>query len=93
MSRERVHIRLRTAEPNGNAVQAFQVRLSHNPLYTEYLRERSECKGIRTPDIPTLSIQAVHHTADKFKLVLKGEVDEICVDKNTVWRNKGSVVG
>ena len=93
MSGERAYIRLRTAEPSGNAVQAFQVRLSHNPLHTEYLRERSECKGIKTPEIPTLSIQAVHHTADKFKLILKGEVDEIGVDQNPVWRNKGGVVG
>ena len=44
------------------------------------------------PEIPTLSVQAVHHTADKFQLILKGEVDEVGVNKNPVWRNKGGVV-
>jgi hypothetical protein len=45
------------------------------------------------PEIPTLGIQAVHHTADKFQLILKGEIDKISVDKNPVRRNKGGVVG
>jgi hypothetical protein len=58
----------------------------------EYLRERSKCKKKRTPVTPTLSIQAVHHAADKFKLILKRKVDKIGVDKNPVRRNKGGVV-
>ena len=42
--------------------------------------------------IPTLSIEAVHHTADKFELILEREIDEIGVNENPVWRNKGGVV-
>lgn len=40
----------------------------------------------------TFCVQTVHHAADKLELILEAEVDEIGVDKNSVWRNKGGVV-
>jgi len=44
------------------------------------------------PKALTFGIQTVHHTTDKLQLILKAKVDEVGVDKNPVWWNKGRVM-
>jgi hypothetical protein len=44
-------------------------------------------------ETPTFGIQAVHHTTNELQLVLKAKVDEVGIDKNSVWWNKGRIMG
>lgn len=37
-------------------------------------------------------VEAIHHPAHKFQLVLKTEINKIGVDEYAVWRNESGVV-
>lgn len=40
----------------------------------------------------TFGVEAVHHPADQLQLVLQAEINEVGINKNTVWRYKSIVV-
>lgn len=40
----------------------------------------------------TFCEQTIHHSTDKFQLVLQAKVDEVGIDKDSVWRYEGCVV-
>jgi hypothetical protein len=40
----------------------------------------------------TFCIQTIHHATDQLQLILDTEVDEVGINKHTVWRNKSRVV-
>lgn len=44
------------------------------------------------PKALTFGIQTVHHTIDKLQFILKAEVYEVGVDKDSVWWDKGRVM-
>lgn len=50
------------------------------------------CGRRRRAEKLTFSVEAVHHAANKLQFVLQAEVDEVGVDEDAVWRNKGGVV-
>jgi len=72
------------------------LQLSHNTIsHAWYALMDGESVCENWQQSRTLSIQAIHHAADKDKLqlVLQAEIDKICVNKDSVWRHKFCIVG
>lgn len=71
--------------------QVSPIRPLHSLLRMVYLRSG---QGLRIGSHVkrTFCEKTVHHSTDKFQLVLQAKVNEVGINEDSVWRYEGSVV-